>query len=359
LTCAKKLNENGIDVEIFEKYKRNEETRPRQMEGTVHFLKNIPKCDYTYEMNKLVFTSKHERVEIKGKIGYSYEVGGKNGIETKLRKKVEKNVKINYGHEINDPMELRPDFDIIVAADGYRSKIAKNTKMRGPKPEYMGFGIGCTIKGDFDPHKFWGHFEDYYAEKGYTYIIAFDKKYATLASASIASKIEGIKIRKRLESLAKEKGYEIVDRLNDFETWFKFKTYQKDGVYLVGQAASLTESTFGFGIKWAIKSGELCAKSIINDLNYNEILKYELLPEFDFWRLIRKIIDSSIEDEYSSFVRSFANPIAKYYVRRGKYAPFIFKLAGWLKNIPVAESVQIKRKEILNEFSYSKYARLG
>lgn len=197
----------------------------------------------------------------------------------------------------------------------------------------MGFGIGCTVKENFDPYQFWGHYEDYYAEKGYTYLIPFDENCATFASASISKNIDGKEIRRRLEALAEQQGYEIIDRWNDFETWYHFHTYQKDNVYLVGQAGSITEPTFGFGIKWAIKSGELCAKSIVENLDYNFLLKNKLFPEFEFWKTIRKIIDTSVKDEYSSFVRSFKNPIAKHYLKKGIYAPFIFKLAGWVKHV--------------------------
>lgn len=359
LTCAQELARQNIEVEIFEKCKRNQPTRPRQMEGTVHFLKNIPKCNATREMTKLLFTSKYEKVKMKGRIGYAYEIGGKKGIEAILRKEVEKSVNINYDAEINKASELQPDFDIIVAADGYRSKIAKNMNMREFKSKMMGFGIGLTVKGNFDIYQLWGHYEDYYAEKGYTYLIPFDKNYATFASASIAKTINAKKIKERLENWAKKEKFEIVKRWNDFESWYNFKTYQKDDVYVIGQAGSMTEPTFGFGIKWAIKSGELCANAIINKLDFNEILKYQLFPEFEFWKLIRKIIDTSVHDDYSSFVRSFNNPIAKYYVQRGKYAPFIFKFAGWLKNIPVSEKLKLERLKQAQKFAFSPWARIG
>lgn len=118
-------------MEIFEKCKKGAPTRPRQMEGAVHFLNNIPNCPYTHEIAKLRFTSKHEKVEIEGKIGYSYEIGGKNGIEAQMRKVIEKDIKINYNSKIVEIDELKNEYDAIVAADGYRSRIAKSMGMRG------------------------------------------------------------------------------------------------------------------------------------------------------------------------------------------------------------------------------------
>ena len=331
LTCARELYNRNIEVELFEKCNKNESTRPCQMEGAVHFLNNVPDIKPTREMRKAVFESKQQKVELKGKIGYLFEIGGSNGIEATLRREVEEYVPINYGKNIDKVDELKESFDLVVAADGYRSLLVKNLEIRESTYERMGFGIGCTVEGNFDIHESWTLFDDYYAPKGYTYMIPFSKNTASFVSASIVKTLDAKEIRKRLESLAKEKGYRIVDRWNDFETWYKFTSYHKDNVYVIGGAASLTEKSFGFGMKWAIYSARLCAEAISNNTDYNKLLQNKLFPEFKFWNTIRRFIDSSVKDEYNSFVKSFNNPIVKHYIERGKYVPSLFRIAGWLK----------------------------
>ena len=57
---------------------------------------------------------------------------------------------------------------------------------------------------------------------------------------------------------------------------FKTDNYEKDGKLLVGEAVGLQDFLFGFGIKYAITSGYLAAKSIYDNLSYNKLIKNDL-----------------------------------------------------------------------------------
>ena len=330
-TCAEELHKLKHEVEIFEMIPKNGFTRPYQMEGSVHFFNNVPDLKPSSKMKELEVNSKNIKLDLKGRIGFFYEVGGDKGIEAVKRKQVEKIVPINYGVKINDKKELEKEFDIIVAADGFKSKIAYEARIRSTHPEKMGFGIGFTIEGDFKLEWMTILFDNHYAPRGYTYIIPFNKRQASLVSASIEKVIHVKTHRDRLEELAKKQGYEIIDEWVDYETWYKFSTYHKDNLYVIGNAASLTEPAFGFGLKWAIKSAKLCAEAIDKKKNYNNLIQKEILKEFEFWKKIRRFFEKADENDYDRFVNSFKNPIVKMLVERGRYAPIIFKFARWLK----------------------------
>jgi flavin-dependent dehydrogenase len=330
-TCAEELNKLGHKVEIFEMIPKDGSTRPYQIEGAVHFFNNVPELKPSWKMKALEITSKNVKVDLKGNIGYFYEVGGDKGIEAKKRKEIEKIIPINYGVKINNKKELEKEFDIIIASDGFRSKIAYEAKIRSGQPEKMGFGIGFTVEGDFELGWMTILFDNHYAPKGYTYLIPFNEKQASLVSASIEKVIHVKTHRDRLEELAKKQGYEIIDEWVDYESWYNFSTYHKNNLYVIGTAASLTEPAFGFGLKWAIKSAKLCAESIHYKKNYTNLVQKEILSEFEFWKKIRRFFERAEEKEYDQFVNSFNNPIVKMLIERGKYAPIVFKFARWLK----------------------------
>ena len=70
LTCAEILHNRGYNVEIFEKSPRNISYRPRQMEGSVYLLNNIPKLSPDKRMEKIVLNSFKETSVLNGKLGF-------------------------------------------------------------------------------------------------------------------------------------------------------------------------------------------------------------------------------------------------------------------------------------------------
>lgn len=328
-TCAEELYKLGYNVEIFEMIPKNGFTRPYQVEGGVHFFNNVPDLIHSWKMKSLEINSTNIKVNLNGNIGFFYEIGGDKGIDAQLRRKVEKLVPINYGALIKNIKELG-NFDIVIAADGYRSTVAYNAGIRSNHIK-MGFGIGFTVEGDFKNEWMSIRFDNHYAPQGYTYIIPFNDKQASLVSASIERVIHVKTHRDRLEEFARKQGYEIIDEWVDHEAWYKFSSYHEKKLYVIGNAASLTEPAFGFGLKWAVKSAKLCAQAIHEKKNYTELVKKEILSEFEFWQKVRNFFERANEKDYDDFVNSFKNPIVKLLVENGKYAPIVFKFAKWLR----------------------------
>jgi len=296
LHCALYLKDYA-EIEIFEEAKRTKAARPLQMEGSINQFKFTPDLKPSFPLSHNTLISPHYKTELHGKLGYLYKIGGKEGIDAEIRRKIEKEIKIHYSHKITSLEELQ-DFDVIIAADGWKSSIALLAGMRERYPYKQGIGIGSTVKGDFTIGKITTILNNYYAPNGYTYLIPFDEEKATLAAAigrhtnagdnkdagksDVKNYVLNI-FRERLRNLSKEYGLTILNEWMDYEMWYHFRSYQKDNIYIVGGAASFTDEALGYGLKYAIWSAKLCAQSIIQGKDYNLLLK-PLLKELYFWR---------------------------------------------------------------------------
>jgi flavin-dependent dehydrogenase len=328
LSCARALHSFGHEVEIFEKMPKDSPTRPRQMEGSVYFLDNVPELHPDQSMNTLEIRSPSHTILLKGNIGHFYEVGGETGIEARERRVIEESIPINYSRRVEKKDQLEDQFDIVVAADGYSSKIALEAGLRSKTPAQVGIGVGLTVEGDFNPRWMTIWFNNQLSLHGYAYIIPFSSTEASLVSASIGQRIPVKTYRKSLKQLAVLRGWKILDEWVDFESWYNFSSYQKDNLFVIGNAGSFIDPALGFGLKWGVKSAKLCAEAIHKNLDYNLLLENKLLPAFGICQVLRKFFERASDQDYDRFVGSFRNPIVRNLVQSGK--PVLHKLARTL-----------------------------
>lgn len=322
LTCANILNDH-FDVEIFESAQKNSASRPKQMEGGVHYCDFVPELEPLYPIKEILFSSENYSVIWKGNIGYTYMIGGTGGIDARLRKRLEKKVIINYSKCITSLDELS-DFDIIVAADGFRSKIANLAKMRPHLPRMWGVGIGSTVEGEFTIGSMECTFNADVAPGGYRYLIPISRNRATLASACIAKKLDTKKVRKKLRDFASARDFKILNEWTDFEKWYEFDTYNKDNIYLIGGAASFTEECFGFGLKYSIRSAKLCARAIEDGSDYNNHLT-PVLNELRFWENIGRWFIYANNKDYDRLIRLMKISFVRNRAQRGKSIKGFFR----------------------------------
>ena len=90
------------------------------MEGGINLLQNIPEIEPSSYMKRIELHSPNITASLNGKLGFFYEVGGANGIDAKARKNIEELLPIHYSTRIENKKQLQDEFQIIVAADGYR-----------------------------------------------------------------------------------------------------------------------------------------------------------------------------------------------------------------------------------------------
>jgi flavin-dependent dehydrogenase len=328
LTCAKILSES-FEVEIFEASEKDKESRPVQMEGGVHYCGFIPELKPSYPIRKIQFSSKNKSVTWKGNLGYAYKIGGFDGIDARFRKRLEKNVKINYQSPISSLDELK-DYDFIVAADGYRSRIAQIAGMRSSSPIMWGVGIGSTVKGEFKIGSMESIFNADIAPGGYRYLFPISQDRATLASACIANRVDTKNVRDKLRDFALKRNYKILNEWTDFEKWYDIHTYNKKNIYLIGGAASFTEQSFGFGLKYSIESAKLCAIAIENDINYNTLLK-PLLKELRYWEKIGKWFINANNKDYDRLMKLMSVSFVRNRACEGKSIKGLFRFLRFFK----------------------------
>jgi flavin-dependent dehydrogenase len=327
--CAQELSK-GHNVEIFEAADSDAPARPLQMEGAVYYLDNIPMLEPTYKINELVLASENESTTFKGDLGCLFRIGGVDGVDVKFKKRIEKKIKINYSSKITD-LHTLSDFDIIIAADGHRSRIARMAGMRGEHAELKGLGLGLTVKGDFEPGYTYSLFDNNYAPGGYLYLIPIDRKRASLVSASIGNGFNSKVLRQKLHSFADSWNLEISNEWTDIEKWYYFDSYQKDNIYVIGGAASFTDRTYGFGLKYSILSAKLCAKAISEDRDYNRLLN-PVLKELRFWERMGNVLTKTTNAQQDNFIRLAKNPLVKWKIESGgSLRPYFRFLSGYFK----------------------------
>ena len=317
-TCAGELHKLGHEVEIFEMSAKDKPTRPRQMEGSVNLLQNIPEIEPDHYMKRIKLHSPSVTAALNGKLGFFYEVGGTNGIDAKARKNIERLLPIHHSTKIENKTQL-DKFQVIVAADGYRSLVAKEAGLLVSRtPNRIGVGVGFTVKGDFDPELIEVWLDNYLSFHGYSYVIPFSQHEASLVSASTGKTINQTPYRERLKEIAKLRNWELQDGWVDFESWYDFSSYVKDNLYVVGNAGSFTEPAFGFGLKWAVHSAKLCARAIHANIDYNLLIHKELLQGLESFRVMRRFFAAAKNSDYDKFVKRFKNPFVKKLAESGK-----------------------------------------
>ena len=282
------------------------------MEGSVRLLQNIPEIEPERWMKRIKLHSPNVTAFLSGKLGFLYEVGGTNGVEVRARKNIERLLPIHYSTKIENKAQLQDKFQIIVAADGYRSNLANESGLFNSRtPKQIGVGVGFTVKGDFDPELIEIWLDNYFSLNGYSYAIPFSEHEASLVSASIGKKINQAAYRERLKELAQLKNWELESAWVDFESWYDFSMYAKDNLYVVGNAGSFTEPAFGFGLKWAMQSAKLCARAIDENGDYNNLIREALLPDFESYQLIKESFETTNDDSYDRLIKLFRNPLVK------------------------------------------------
>jgi len=286
LTAAANLARAGYQVKVYEK----KNFIGQHLKETVQLLPNwFSKKNVIKELEecgiKINWLNKLEEIEIylgntkiiiyskRDPIGYTVLRGGDNSLEKDLAKQArEAGVNIITGKET----EERPD----IVATGL-GKI-------------LTVGYGQVYKGEFEPNKakvFLGL--DCSPSVGYGYLFPH---YQQIATFKISKKIgETADLKKNLEKIRERYLNEKLKKENflyDFGTKRSFeipKTAVIDGSFLVGEAAGFQDELFRFGMRYAVISGYLAAKAIIENLDYDKLWKKRFSAEFRKTARVRRI----------------------------------------------------------------------
>ncbi len=132
--------------------------------------------------------------------------------------------------------------------------------------------LGCNFQTDFEDTHIMLCDNDL-APKGYAYMLIVNGQGTIATAFKKDTNNPNIYLERTVESVQKFYSLNMSDTKR-FGTYGSFTTeniYEKNGKYFVGEAAGLQDFLFGFGLRYAILSGYLAAKSITNNLNYSRL----------------------------------------------------------------------------------------
>lgn len=116
---------------------------------------------------------------------------------------------------------------------------------------------------------------DKFAFKGYSYLLVADGR-ATMASVVIRDLSKSnLCFKNTLEAFSKLKKIKIENRRSfaGYGTFAVNDSHIQDQRLLVGEAAGFQDLFLGFGMKYALLSGYAAAKSILEEMDYDEICR--------------------------------------------------------------------------------------
>ena len=248
----------------------------------------IPKEIIKHSLDSVIIEYKHKKTKIDLK-GKNLSIVLRSEFDKTLRNLAEKaGVKLLYGKfkgfenkkaivNINGEKILF-DYDILIAADGVNSTVRKALDL--PSVPKIITHYARTQEYKVNTCEFFfdkGLGGDYYAwafpHENKTHIGSVGESFNALC--------------KYLNVSVKPKGYFI-------PTWQENIQMQKDNIYFVGDAAGHVMPLSFEGIYYAVKSAEILANSIKNNLDYTDEWNKRFLKEFKFMKRLEKAMKNPL-----------------------------------------------------------------
>lgn len=270
LVAGINLVKEGFDVTIYEKRKEVGMRFNNDFQGIANWMSGVDVIEEFKKMNiEIDFLSRpfreiiifgsslKERTELKSDkpIFYLVKRGGK---EDCLDYSLKKQFLIGGGKiEFEANVDLK-EVDIIAT---------------GPEaPRVM--AIGYVFDSDFRDIAC-GLIDNNVAPEGYAYLLVNNKK-GTLATVLFRDfQNQHNYLNKTVDLFENKLGLRMENKkkFGGFGNFFFSHTAIKDGKVYLGEAAGFQDSFAGFGMVYAVRSGFLAAKSIMDNLDYNRLWK--------------------------------------------------------------------------------------
>ncbi|MDD5650354.1 MAG: NAD(P)/FAD-dependent oxidoreductase [Candidatus Nanoarchaeia archaeon] len=180
--------------------------------------------------------------------------------------------------------------DILIGADGPSSRVAKSTGLYG-KREFV-IGLQARISSRFEKK-----LVEFYLDKHYFGWVVPES--TDIARVGIATKNNAKfhfkdflkRVDKKYKTIEYQSG--IMPIYNpDIQT-------EKDGVYLVGDAATMVKPTTYGGIVQGLMAAEELSNAIIQHKDYERLWKHRIGKELNYGLMIRKVMDKFSNEDYN------------------------------------------------------------
>lgn len=157
------------------------------------------------------------------------------------------------------------------------------------------------------------------APKGYIYLSPFKREFTLVVATTEKKSFEQLKnnFNKFIESNYFIKKMIEESKWENDVSGFAFFSLPKTGIVnnklYIGEAGGFLDASTGFGLNYAIKTGYLAAKSIIEDKNYDELwqeaIKEKLLKDMASRRKRNSLSDIHYEKIINSLNKTFGDSV--------------------------------------------------
>ena len=275
MTAAINLAKEGYDVKIFEKSSdcgkrfngdfQGFENNPNHRDALEDLKSMNIKINFYYEpfYKSKIYTPNLRNAEMSNKKPIFYLVrrgSAKDCLDMALKRQAMKlGVDIEFNKRVSEDK-----VDIIAT---------------GPKRVSI-LASGITFKTRMKKYSI-NMIDDSIAPKGYAYLL-IHKGRGTLATVLVkdAKNIETY-LERTIKTFQSISSFDMRDvrHFSGYGNFFFPKKYEKNGKLLVGESAGLQDFLAGFGMRYAITSGYLAARSIIEKKSYDRLIKKSLVGQ--------------------------------------------------------------------------------
>ena len=159
-------------------------------------------------------------------------------------------------------------------------------------------------------------FDNNLSEKFYSYFIMHDNVGEIACVNPVGIKDHKIRFENTVNRFEKILSIKVERIIKKFSASVNFSPLNQAHVnkqYFVGEAAGFQDCFMGFGMLYAFKSGYLAAKSIIEDLDYNQLLNSEILNPIKISIANRVLFEKLSNQGYERLINllNTRNPIVK------------------------------------------------
>ncbi|WP_432409159.1 FAD-dependent oxidoreductase [Wukongibacter sp. M2B1] len=279
LSCAYVLEQHGITPTIFEKKRRIGEdvdyvtTTLKQFDIMYEDPLKYLKDEYNITLKPLstlkaaVMHAPTKDTIIEGTSGYIFSRGdSKNSLENQMASYVKSPITFERHIYVND---IKKDYDYVIDATG-RLDLSKQLGLFTPHLD--SFARIAVLKGDFQVNTLTMWVNTEYSKNCFCYLLPHSPNKACLILT--ANDITHPELDYYWEKfLTKENIKNTIIKTSDVKHEVGLVMPNKiDNIYFVGISGGFIGSILGFGMINAISTGALAARSIVNNIDYKNLV---------------------------------------------------------------------------------------
>lgn len=318
LSCANVLEKHGIIPTVYERTGFIGSREPhvsaslqllyRPIKDSLSYIKENFDIDIKplNTINKMTHYSPNERTIITGNFGYFFRRDKEDtSVKAQLYSQLKK-TEVNFNKTV-DYKKLSKEFDYVVVADG-KSEVAKELGCWTNR--IHGYTKGAVLQGNFDSNELIMWIDKTYCRNGYAYLTPFDNKRASLLLFVPDTNEQDIDTYWDLFLHHEPIKGKIVETFKVYHTSGHVYPHKVNNIFLTGNAGGAIGSFLGFGQTKSIVHGGMAAKSIIERLDYETLIKPFYILNNRMYE-IRKAFNKLSNKDYDSIVKSIGFPGVK------------------------------------------------